>query len=167
MGVFKEAKPTLFIWLGFIVFGAFELLYAILNIDLYNNGLCKNSSSKACDFHYLIYVGFFFNGIAKIVGFLPKLNNLKLIAMIVFIVHLVMIFFGVVGMGGVSNETTGFDNFTDTLKAKTLKDGVFLFGSSVSSRWCNCRSDSLSSFSASFAISRSLIDLFLYNNYYI
>ena len=84
------------------------------------------------DYYNLIYVGFFFSGIAKVVGFLPKLNNMKLIALINTIVHAVMIFFAIVAMAGIGSDYPGYDLMTDKGKAYRQRDGVLLFGSSVS-----------------------------------
>lgn len=116
MGVFKEIKATLLIWIGFIVFGAFELIYGVIQLHYVDKWVWGNTGSLS-DYYNLIYVGFFFSGIAKVIGFFPKLNNIKLLALINMIVHGVMVFFGIVGMAGISNETPGFDNMTDKAKA--------------------------------------------------
>ncbi len=160
MGAFKDTKETLFIWLGFIVYGAFEILFSILNFHFIDKSLCAVSTS-VCDYYYLIGVGFFFSGIAKIVGFLPKLNDKKLIALIVCIVHAVMMFFGVVGMAGISNETTGFSSASTSNKANLLRDGVLLFGSSVCLSHSFVRSGFRSTLWDSSAISRNQIDRFI------
>ena len=68
------------------------------------------------------------------VGFLPKLNNTKLVALIITIVHAVMIFFSIVGMAGIGSDYPGYDLMSDKGKAYRQRDGILLFGSSVSGR---------------------------------
>ena len=132
MGVFKQAKASFFIWLGFLVFGAFDVVFGAVKLHYVDKSIWSDLIHKDLpDYYNLIYVAFFFSGIGKIIGFLPKLNNMKLIAFINIILHAVMLVFAIVGMIGIKDNFPGFENLTDKGKAYNMNDAVLLFGSSV------------------------------------
>ena len=91
-----------------------------MRLAYYDKITCDVSPKPdTCDYYYLTYVGFFFSGIMKIIASLPKLNSHKLVQLISFAAHAIIIIFGLAALGGISS-VNGFSDFSDEEKSYKL-----------------------------------------------
>lgn len=126
-------------WLGLVVHGFFALIYGAIDASYADENLVCGSNASAydsinapdCDFMKLIAAAFIIYGIVMIVGFVIKLNSIKMVSLICVFLFGFLAIVGLAYIGGyMSDDNT--DGHSDAMKSGMNAPGVYMFGTSVS-----------------------------------
>ena len=90
-----------------MLFGVFEFMYGAMKLSYYDKVYkAPNYTPEPTDGQYykLTFLGFFFSGIVKIIVSIPCFNSHKLLQLISFVAHFVMLVFAIASMAGIATS---------------------------------------------------------------